>query len=207
MIIESFPVAPFQCNCIILACEKTRSALVIDPGGDAARILAFLSLHKLKLAQIIHTHAHLDHVGATDEIHKKLGGLTGLHEDDMPLCNHLGLQAELFGLPTPATPTIDQFLKDGMSLSFGEKTVEVIHTPGHTPGSLCFFVQDFGLLTGDTLFFGSVGRTDLWGGSQATLLDSIKKKLLTFPNETVVYPGHGPKTAIGMERHNNPYLL
>ncbi len=206
MIAESFPVGPFQCNCTILACEETRSAVLIDPGGDADRILSVLSQHKLKLEQIIHTHAHLDHVGATDDIHKKLGGLTGLHEDDMPLCNHLMLQAELFGLPTPPTPTINQFLKDGTSLNFGNKTVEVIHTPGHSPGSLTFFVQDYGLLTGDTLFFGSVGRTDLWEGSQTTLLSSIKKKLLAFPDETVVYPGHGPKTAIGMERHNNPYL-
>ena len=206
MIAESFPVGPFQCNCTILACEETRSAVLIDPGGDADRILSVLSQHKLKLEQIIHTHAHLDHVGATDDIHKKLGGLTGLHEDDMPLYNHLMLQAELFGLPTPPTPTINQFLKDGTSLNFGNKTVEVIHTPGHSPGSLTFFVQDYGLLTGDTLFFGSVGRTDLWEGSQTTLLSSIKKKLLAFPDETVVYPGHGPKTAIGMERHNNPYL-
>lgn len=206
MIFESFPVGPFQCNCTILACEETRSTVLIDPGGDAEQILSVLSQQDLKPELIIHTHAHLDHVGATADIHKKLGGLTALHEDDMPLCNHLALQAELFGLPTPPTPTIDRFLSDGASLSFGKKNIEVIHTPGHTPGSLSFFVQDVGLLTGDTLFLGSVGRTDLWGGSQSTLLDSIKKKLLSFPDDTVVYPGHGPKTAIGMERHNNPYL-
>jgi len=206
MFLESFPVGPFQCNCTILACEETRSAVVIDPGGEAERIIALLSQHDFTPLFLLHTHAHLDHVGATDALQKAAGGETCLHEDDMPLCTHLGIQAELFGLPEPATPTIDRYLKDSNTLYFGKQTIEVIHTPGHTPGSLCFFVSNAGLWTGDTLFSGSVGRTDLWGGSHPTLIDSIQKKLLTFPFETQVFPGHGRWTSIGLEKERNPYL-
>lgn len=206
MFLESFPVGPFQCNCSVLACEETRSAVVIDPGEEAERIVALLTEHDLKPLFILHTHAHLDHVGGTDALQKAKGGETCLHEDDMPLCQHLALQAELFGLPEPTTPTIDRFLKDGDRLSFGRESIDVLHTPGHTPGSLCFFISNIGLWTGDTLFAGSVGRTDLWGGSHPTLIGSIRKKLLSFPTDTLVYPGHGRSTAIGLEKERNPFL-
>ncbi len=206
MIFESFPVGPFQCNCMILGCENTQTAIIVDPGEEAEQILSVLSQHGLKVVYILHSHAHLDHIGATKTVHEKTGGKTGLHEDDMFLCDHLSTQAELFGLPTPETPIIDQFLKNGDTLSFGNYSIEVLHTPGHTPGSLSFFIDTVGLITGDTLFAGSVGRTDLWEGSHPTLISSIKKNLLTFPDETIVYPGHGPKTTIGRERQNNPFL-
>jgi len=124
----------------------------------------------------------------------------------MELCENLSLQAKLFGLPTPDEPTIDQFLKAGDGLSFGEERLEVLHTPGHTPGSLCFYAEGIGLFTGDTLFSGSIGRTDLWGGSQPTLISSIKKSLLSFPDETQIYPGHGAGSTIGRERNLNPFL-
>ena len=207
MIFETFPVGPFQCNCMILGCEETKTAVVIDPGEEADRILESLSLHHLKTAYLLHTHAHLDHIGATDGVQRKTGAVTGLHEDDMVLCENLHIQAALFGLPTPVKPKIDRFLKDGEALSFGKNQVEVLHTPGHTPGSLSFHVPAFGLITGDTLFSGSVGRTDLWGGSHPTLIHSIQKKLLSFPDETSVYPGHGPKTTVGKERRGNPFLV
>ncbi|MFQ5544177.1 MAG: MBL fold metallo-hydrolase [Nitrospiria bacterium] len=207
MLFKSFPVGPFQCNCIILGCEKTKTAMVIDPGGDLDRILEVLSFHKLSLHNILHTHAHLDHVGATEALKKKMGGTTGLHEDDMELVQNLSVQADLFGLPTPDTPVIDQFLVDGLTLGCGNDiSVEILHTPGHTPGSLSFYIPSVGLMTGDTLFAKSIGRTDLWGGSHSTLISSIKKKLLSFPDETTVYPGHGPKTTIETERKENPFL-
>ncbi len=206
MFLETFPVGPFQCNCSVLACEETRSAVVIDPGEDADRILALLSDQNFKPVFLLHTHAHLDHVGASDAVQKTAGGENCLHEDDMPLCNILGIQAELFGLPEPTTPTIDRFLINGDRLQFGKETIEVLHTPGHTPGSLSFFIPGSGLWTGDTLFAGSVGRTDLWGGSHPTLIDSIHKKLLSFPGETCVYPGHGGPTAIAVEKERNPFL-
>jgi len=199
MIFESFTVGPFQCNCMVIGCEETRSAVVIDPGEDAGKILEVLSRHQLKTVYLLHTHAHLDHIGATKTLHQKTGGATCLHEDDMFLCEHLSDQAALFGLPTPETPEIDQFLNNKDSLSFGNVKAEVFHTPGHTPGSLSFYIPDIGLLTGDTLFSGSVGRTDLWKRSQSTLITSIKNQLLSFPDETVVYPGHGPSTTIGQE--------
>lgn len=207
MIIESFPVGPFQCNCIILGCEKTQAALVIDPGDEPEKILKRFSALGLKTAYLLHTHAHLDHISGTDGVQKKTEGLSCLHEDDMELCENLQLQASFFGLPTPTTPRIDQFLKDGDALSFGKHSVEVLHTPGHTPGSLTFYIPDFGLVTGDTLFSGGIGRTDLWGGSHPTLIHSIRKKLLSFPGETNVYPGHGPKTTVEKERVSNPFLV
>jgi hydroxyacylglutathione hydrolase len=206
MIFETFPVGPFQCNCLILGCEETKTAVVIDPGEEADRILDTLSRHRLKTAYLLHTHAHLDHVGATDEVQRKTGATTGLHEEDMVLCENLHVQAALFGLPTPVTPKIDRYLNDGDALWFGRGQVDVLHTPGHTPGSISFYVPTFGLITGDTLFAGSVGRTDLWGGSHPTLIQSIQKKLLSFPDETSVYPGHGPKTTVGRERTRNPFL-
>lgn len=206
MIFEIFPVGPFQCNCMILGCEETRSAVVIDPGEEAGRILDVLSRHQLKTAYLLHTHAHLDHVGATAEVQNETQAVAGLHEEDMILCENLHIQAALFGLPTPVQPKIDRFLKDGEELAFGKGRVEVLHTPGHTPGSLSFHVPAFGLVTGDTLFAGSVGRTDLWGGSHPTLIDSIRKKLLSFPDGTPVYPGHGRSTTVGRERRGNPFL-
>ncbi len=206
MIFESIPVGPFQCNCIILGCEETRSAIVIDPGEEADRILHLLSHHQLKTLYLFHTHAHIDHIGATDAVRAKTAASAALHEEDMFLCRNLAVQAELFGLDTPTIPTIDLFLKQGETLSFGEQKAEVIHTPGHTPGSVTFYVPTVGLFTGDTLFSGSIGRTDLWGGSHPTLIDSIKTKLFSFPDDTVVYPGHGPTTTIGREKKQNPFV-
>ncbi len=206
MIVESFQVGPFQCNCVILGCKETQNAVVIDPGEEAGRIVETLGRLGLTAVYLLHTHAHLDHIGATAPVREKTGAATGLHEDDMPLCENLALQADLFGLPTPPTPQIDRFLKDGDALTFGRHSVSVLHTPGHTPGSLCFHISTWGLITGDTLFAGNVGRTDLWGGDHATLIRSIQKKLLTFSDETRVLPGHGPSTTIGKERQSNPYL-
>jgi glyoxylase-like metal-dependent hydrolase (beta-lactamase superfamily II) len=206
MIFDLFPVGLFQCNCIILGCEETKVAVVIDPGEDATLILQRLAKWELKTIYLLHTHAHIDHIGATDAVRMQTGAASALHEDDMFLCQNLSLQASLFDLICPPTPTIDLFVKQGDIFSFGKHRVDVIHTPGHTPGSLSFHVPEVGLLTGDTLFKESVGRTDLWRGSHKTMMDSIKTKLLTFPDDTVVYPGHGPATTIGAEKEGNPFI-
>jgi glyoxylase-like metal-dependent hydrolase (beta-lactamase superfamily II) len=206
MIFEIFPVGPFQCNCAILGCEETRSAVVIDPGEDADRILARLIHHQLKTVYLLHTHAHIDHIGATDAVRQKTDAESALHEDDLFLCQNLKLQADYFNLPEPSVPVIDRFLKHGEILSFGTGRIHVIHTPGHTPGSVTLHLPDVGLFTGDTLFNGSIGRTDLWGGSQQTLIDSITTRLFSFPDPTQVYPGHGPRTTIGDEKRDNPFV-
>ena len=207
MIFETIPVGPFQCNCMILGCEETRAAIVIDPGDSADQINALFEKHQLNPVYLLHTHAHIDHIGATDEMKAKTGARAALHEDDLFLCQNLTLQAEHFGLPAPPIPVIDHFFKKKESLSFGKEIVEVFHTPGHTPGSVTFYIPTIGLLTGDTLFKGSIGRTDLWGGSYRTIIASMTELLHTFPDETVVYPGHGASTTLGKEKRENPFVI
>ena len=191
---------------MILACEETKAAVVIDPGEDANLIFKHIAKWALNTLYLFHTHAHIDHIGATDAVRTQTGATSALHEDDMFLCQNLSLQASLFDLKCPPVPIIDLFLRQGDIFSFGKHHVEVLHTPGHTPGSVSFHIPTVGLLTGDTLFKGSIGRTDLWRGSYSTLIDSIKRKLLPFPDETVVYPGHGPATTIGAEKKSNPFV-
>ena len=207
MIFERLVVGRFQCNCLILGCELTREAWVVDPGDEVDRILQVLRQHELKLKAILHTHAHLDHLGATHQLHSVTGASIALHEDDLYLNNNLLMQAEVLGLPVPETPQIDHSLKDEESLKLGSLETQVIHTPGHTPGSVCFFLpgKDAILLTGDTLFSGGIGRTDLWGGSHSDILRSLER-LMSFRDETEVFPGHGPSTTILKERKNNPFL-
>ncbi len=192
---------------MILGCEATKMAIVVDPGDAADQILDALAAQQLKTVYLLHTHAHIDHIGATAAVRGKTGACVALHEEDLFLCENLSLQASVLGLPTPPTPLVDKYIKEGDSFPFGGHQVEALHTPGHTPGSVSFFVEGLGLLTGDTLFSGSIGRTDLWGGSYSTIVQSIQKRLLGFPDETTVYPGHGPKTTIGRERRMNPFLV
>ncbi len=206
MIVEMFHVGIFGCNCIILGCEETQSAIVIDPGEEGDRIVETLKRRGLTAVTLLHTHAHFDHIGGTARVRELTGAVAALHEDDMALCEKLPLQTAHFGFPELQIPTIDQFIKDGDTFAFGRHAALALHTPGHTYGSTSFYIADFGLATGDTLFAGSVGRTDLWGGDHPTLIQSIHKKLLTFPDETRVYPGHGHRTTIGQERLTNPFL-
>ena len=207
IVFESRVVGPFGCNCVILGCERTREALVIDPGDEPEKLLSLLEKHRLKVRFLLHTHAHLDHIGATAVLRSKTGAATCLHEGDLFLAERLPLQASLFGLPAPDTPPIDRFLEDGEFYTGGGVALQVIHTPGHTPGSVSFFWAGGGLLlTGDTLFAGSVGRTDLWGGSSESLLRSIRERLMSFPDSTRILPGHGPSSSIGQERRANPFL-
>lgn len=210
MIIEHFPVAPLGCNCTILGDEERGEAIVVDPGGEHQRILGRLSALGLRCVGIVHTHTHFDHVGATREVQEATHAPTMLHEDDLFLYRGLQMQLDTFGIPirAPEVVEIDRFLNDGDSVSAGAVEAGVLHTPGHTPGSLCFVVPGDQpvLLAGDTLFRGSIGRTDLWGGDSNAILTSIKKKLLALPDETMVITGHGPVTTIGEERRQNPFL-
>lgn len=209
MLIEKMALGPFQCNCSILACETTKEAIVVDPGADADRILRSLRENGWKPKYLVHTHAHLDHVGATEGLHHSTRAEVCLHREDAFLYDNVAMQAALFRLPSFTVPAVTQWIEDRDVLSFGNYKMEVLHTPGHTPGSVSFYVPtETGaqVFTGDTLFMGSIGRTDLWGGDMPTLLHSIQDKLLELGDAAVVHPGHGPETTIGDEKRHNPFL-
>ena len=208
MIIETFPVGWLQCNCTILGDEQTREAIVIDPGDDPLEILARLEKHGLTAKQIICTHTHIDHVGAICELQERMETPAAIHKGDLFLFEKLDVQAEWIGMPMPKRGAIEHFVQDGDAVACQGVEVGVIHTPGHTPGSSSFhLINDRNILfTGDTLFSESIGRTDLWGGSQPEIITSIQKKLMTFNDDTLVIPGHGKATTIGHERRYNPFL-
>ncbi|OHB75016.1 MAG: MBL fold metallo-hydrolase [Planctomycetes bacterium RBG_16_59_8] len=208
MIREDIVVGPFMCNCVILGCEKTREGIVIDPGDEAEEILHIVRRLDLKIKHLVHTHGHLDHIGATAQVKAETGATILLNKGDLPLYESLAKQAAMFGLGVREPAPVDLFLDDGDTISFGEHTMKVIHTPGHSPGSLCFKLDEREelLFSGDTLFQYSIGRTDLWGGSFEKIIASIKDRLLTMPDDVHVFPGHGPDTHIGAERKKNPFL-
>ena len=208
MIVETFPVGLLQCNCTILGDEETREAIAVDPGDDADAIMSRLEKHNLELKRIVCTHAHIDHVGAIYDLQAKANSPASIHEKDLFLFDNLKTQAEWIGMPSPKRGEIDRFVDDGDSVECPNVILGVIHTPGHTPGSLTLHLGTESpiLFTGDTLFLNSIGRTDLWGGSLPDLLGSIKGRLLEFDDETLVVPGHGPNTTIGRERAQNPFL-
>jgi hydroxyacylglutathione hydrolase len=227
LIHEVIPVGMLQCNCSILGDPVTREGIVVDPGDDTDRILAILRRHDLKIRAIVSTHTHIDHVGGLAALHRATGAPVLIHHDDLELYRHLDIQAQWLGMPTPAQVSIKDFVKEGDTLRWGGFVAGVLHTPGHTPGSISLVVRDgvapaegegkatgaeliaapdTRLLSGDTLFRESVGRTDLWGGSYPQILDSIREKLMALPDEVVVYPGHGEITTIGFEREHNPFL-
>jgi len=210
MIVEHFSVAPLGCNCTILGDEEKGEAIVVDPGGEHERILGRLAELGLRCTAIVHTHTHFDHVGATREVQEATEAPALLHEADMFLYRGLQMQLDTFGIPfsAPALVEIDRFLAEGDTVTVGGVEAGVLHTPGHSPGSLCLTVggdQPL-VVAGDTLFQGSIGRSDLWGGDTGQLLRSIRDKLLTLPDETLVITGHGPCTTIGEERRLNPFL-
>jgi len=210
MILESFAAGPLGCNCTIAIDEATKHALVVDPGGDLAKIEAVLAKHGAVTKAIVHTHTHIDHVGATAPLQKKSNAAARIHEGDSFLYSILPIQAAMLGMGTPPeTAELDTWLTDDEVIRVGSLDVHVIHTPGHTPGSCCFELRagdDVVLLAGDTLFQQSVGRTDLWGGDHDALLSSIRKKLFALPDEARVICGHGPNTTIGAEKRSNPFV-
>lgn len=241
LIHEIIPVGLLQCNCSILGDPVTREAIVVDPGDDVERVLQILAANKLKVRAIVSTHTHIDHVGGLAGLRRATGAPVLIHEADLELYRHLDVQAQFLGTPTPESTKIEDFVKEGDTLRWGGFEARVLHTPGHTPGSISLVVEHgtgaeassgsgdrhgahglvhpatkqkpddaaretSRLISGDTLFQGSIGRTDLWGGSFKDILKSIHDKLLTLPDETLVTPGHGANTTIGAERAGNPYL-
>jgi hydroxyacylglutathione hydrolase len=232
LIHEIIPVGLLQCNCSILGDPETHEAIVVDPGDDVDRILEILRRHHLKVTAIVSTHTHIDHVGGLAQLHRVTGAPVLFHEADLPLYRSLDMQAQWLGVPTPETMRIQDFVKEGDTLRWGGFGAQVLHTPGHTPGSISLVVQPTPaqtqaltasahtkpstsgesaadaslLLAGDTLFHGSIGRTDLPGGSFPQILSSIREKLLVLPDEMIVFPGHGDTTTIGDERERNPFL-
>jgi glyoxylase-like metal-dependent hydrolase (beta-lactamase superfamily II) len=209
LLLETFPVGAFQCNCSILGCADSKEAIVVDPGGDHERILEVVRHYDLTIKWIIHTHAHLDHIYETRDVKEAAGGTIALHQGDAFLYDGFAMQAAMFGWqPRPVLP-VDHWLSDGETLGFGKRAVEVVHTPGHTPGSCCFKVDGADrplLLAGDTLFQRSIGRTDLPGGDYATIERSIQKRIYTLDPDTAVIPGHGPRTTVGDEARHNPFV-
>ncbi len=258
----TIPVGMLQCNCSIIGDPATREALVVDPGDEVTRILDLIGRYRLIVKAIVSTHAHIDHVGGLSKLHKYTGAPVLMHRDDLPLYQAMDMQAAFLGVLPPELTEVDQLLKEGDVLRWGRFEAQVIHTPGHTPGSVALYLpHDAGkvtaapaihtvlneagekialtdltdllkkpasaeddaqsipldeaektvppapqLFSGDTLFAGSIGRTDLWGGSMEQIMNSLRTKLMHLPDETVVYPGHGPVTTIGNERHLNPFL-
>jgi glyoxylase-like metal-dependent hydrolase (beta-lactamase superfamily II) len=208
MIHEIFPVGPLRCNCSIIGDETTREAMVIDPGDDIENVLALLRKHNLQVKQIVITHAHIDHVGGAMKLRAATKAPILLNQNDYALLKMLDVQAAWIGVPPPGVVEIDQNLASGDTVTAGAHAASVLHTPGHTEGSVClYFPAEKLLLAGDTMFAGSIGRTDLPGGSKEKIMQSIHGTVLALPDDTVVVPGHGPLTTIGSERESNPWLV
>ena len=207
MIHEILPVGPLQCNCSIIGDETSGEAIVVDPGDDIEQIVALIKKHNLQVKQIVITHAHIDHVGGAMKLRAATSAPILLNQNDYALLKMLDMQAAWIGMRNPGTVEIDQSLEQADTVKAGALSAQVLHTPGHTEGSIClYFAPEKTLIAGDTLFAGSIGRTDLPGGSFEKILQSLHQQLLALPDETVVIPGHGPSTTIGQERESNPFL-
>jgi hydroxyacylglutathione hydrolase len=207
MIHRILPVGPLQCNCSVIGDEQTREAMVIDPGDQIEDILEILRQEKLTLKQIVITHAHIDHVGGAMKLKAATGAPILMNQDDHALLKMLDMQATWVGMRPPGPVQIDEAPGEGRVLRIGNISANVVHTPGHTEGSIClYFPQEKKLIAGDTLFAGSIGRTDLPGGSFDKIIRSLHTRVLALPDDTLVVPGHGPQTTIGDERETNPFL-
>lgn len=202
---ETFAAGAFQCNCTIVACDERKEAVVIDPSGEVDRIAEIVAHHDLRVTAIVHTHAHLDHIYCTRDIKERHGGTVCLHRGDAFLYDGFAMQAAMFGWQVRPTTPVERWLAHDDRVALGARELAVIHTPGHTPGSICFAVDDL-LFAGDTLFRRSIGRTDLPGGDGKQLAASIRDRLYTRSPDTVVIPGHGPTTTLGDEARANPFV-
>ncbi|HKV91206.1 MAG TPA: MBL fold metallo-hydrolase [Candidatus Angelobacter sp.] len=208
MIHEIFPVGPLACNCSVIGDEQSREAMVVDPGDEIERVLDILKRHRLDLKMIVVTHGHIDHIGGAGKLHAATSAPVMMNSEDNAQIKLLPLQAMWVGMHAPGALKIDQPLRDGDGLKIGAVTAGIMHTPGHTAGSVCLYLPaEKKLIAGDTLFAGSIGRTDLPGGSMEKLMRSLHQKVMHLPDETVVVPGHGPLTTIAEERNSNPFLV
>jgi hydroxyacylglutathione hydrolase len=206
LIVVTLPVGMLQANCYIAGCEETKEGVIVDPGGDPGRILGEVKRRGLSIRYVLDTHAHFDHTDANGAIVEGTGAHLALHPADLPLLKMSG-GAALFGLRADRSPLPDLELHDGDLLEVGTLRFQVLHTPGHTPGHVCFYEEKEGVLfDGDVLFYRGIGRADLPGGDPRQLLRSIRRVLFALPDETVVYSGHGPATTIGEEKRYNPWL-
>ena len=213
LLLETFPVGQLECNCTVIGCPDTKEAIVVDPGGDAERVQQVLDHYDLSVRWIVHTHAHLDHIAGTRDVKEhasEAGPATiALHRDDTFLYDAFEQQARMFRWQVRPVLPVEHWLEHGESLAFGKLACKVLHTPGHTPGSCCFHLEVDNrslLLSGDTLFNRSIGRTDLPGGDAPTIMKSIREQLYTLDGDTVVIPGHGPVTKVGDEARANPFV-
>ncbi len=208
MIHEIFPVGVLQCNCSVIGDEQSREAMVIDPGDEIEHVLSVVAEHGLKVKQIVITHAHIDHVGGAMKLKQATGAPILLNQNDSALLKMLDVQATWIGMQPPDEVTIDGTVSTGDKIAAGNVVADVLHTPGHTEGSIClYFEPEKKLIAGDTLFAGSIGRTDLPGGSYKKIMESLRGPVLALPDDTIVVPGHGPLTTIAEERESNPFLI
>jgi hydroxyacylglutathione hydrolase len=205
MLLHTFVTGPLETNTYLLADRATGEALVIDPGGEPGEILAFLAKERLRLRQIVNTHGHFDHVSGNRALKSATGAALLIHEGDVPMLAEAAAHARFFMLHAENSPHPDTVLADREELRVGSLALRVVHTPGHSPGGITL-VAPGAAFCGDLVFFGSVGRTDLPGGSESVLLDSIRRHILTLPDDTALYPGHGPETTVGQEKRQNPFF-
>ncbi|CAN2039702.1 hydroxyacylglutathione hydrolase [Candidatus Magnetomoraceae bacterium gMMP-15] len=205
MIIKEMAVGPIMANCFILGCEKTKQAVVIDPGDETDRILKSLAEDELTVKYIINTHGHFDHTGGNNKLKKATNASILIHAQDAPMLSKIEASAASWGMQAENSPQPDKTIEEGDEIAFGEITLKVLHTPGHSPGGISLYT-DKSVFVGDTLFSGSIGRTDLPGGNYDTLISSVKNKLFTLDDDVTVYSGHGPASTIGRERQYNPFF-
>jgi glyoxylase-like metal-dependent hydrolase (beta-lactamase superfamily II) len=207
MIHEILPVGLLECNCSVFGDEQTKEAIVIDPGDNIDQIVGILKRHQLQVKAIVITHAHIDHIGGAAKLKAATGAPVYMNQNDQELCDALDVQASWLGMQVPERPEIDSPVREGDSLRLGSAEFHVLHTPGHTHGSISLWIpQENKLIAGDTLFRDSIGRTDLPGGDYRQIISSIHTKLMRLPEDAIVVPGHGPQTTIGREKQQNPFL-